>query len=294
MGDFEPWLKEAQSFVDEALAAHLPFVESEPRTLHESMHYSVFAGGKRLRPILCIAVAEAFGGSRQDASTLASAIELLHTYTLVHDDLPCMDDDDLRRGVATNHVVFGEGIAVLTGDALLTESFNLVARTPGNLQYGVADYVSVLATAAGSRQLIGGQTLDIEAEGREINIEHLKKIHERKTAALLVASLKLGAMSAGATKQQLQTVAEFGYNVGLAYQVVDDILDITQTTEKLGKTAGKDVQVNKATYPAIVGLKQSKIEAKLLTEKAFSTLDSLGVKAFRLSEIAQYLLVRDY
>jgi geranylgeranyl diphosphate synthase type II len=290
------YLEERRRLVDEALDRHLPTARTRPATLHAAMRYSLFAGGKRLRPILCLAAAEACGGSVEAALPPAAAVECLHTYTLIHDDLPCMDDDDLRRGMPTCHVKFGEGVAVLAGDALLTIAFEILAKTPPAGRYHVGDYVAELAVASGSRHLIGGQILDLEGEGSEVVLTpaQLRFVHESKTAALLAASLRLGAMTANATPARLEAVTAYGRSLGLAFQVIDDILDVTSTAEKLGKSAGKDVASAKSTYPALFGLERSRKEAARLTRQAHAALKPLGRKAGRLREIADYLLDRDY
>lgn len=294
MDDLKPWLRARQKEVDAALGKFLPRESARPQTIHKAMRYSVFAGGKRLRPILCLAAAEACGGERENALAPACATEVMHTYSLVHDDLPCMDDDDLRRGRPTSHKVFGEGMAVLTGDALLTEVFAIIARTPASKRYGVKEYVEEIAITGGSRKLIGGQVLDLEGEGRKLGQKDLVKIHEAKTAALLTSSIRLGAMSANATPRKLEALSSFGYNLGLAFQVIDDILDVTQTTEMLGKTAGKDEAVDKSTYPAVLGLEGARKEAARLTRKALKALEIFGKKGKRLEQIARYLLEREY
>jgi geranylgeranyl diphosphate synthase type II len=257
------------------------------------MRYSLFAGGKRIRPALCLAAAEACGGKESDAIPLACAVECIHTYSLIHDDLPAMDDDDYRRGKLTNHKVFGEGIAVLAGDALLTIAFELAAKSKGWPRSGHQRIVLELAAASGSLQLIAGQVADLEGEGKKISASELQYIHERKTSALLCCSVRLGGMSANCTSAQLKALTDFGYNVGLAFQVIDDILDVTQTSDKLGKTAGKDTKAQKATYPAIVGLEKSRKIAKRLTNHAFAALKPLGGRAEALRGLAEYLLKRD-
>lgn len=282
--------------VDAALDRFLPTAKTRPATLHEAMRYSLFAGGKRLRPVLCLAAAEACGGSVEAALPPAAAVECLHTYTLVHDDLPCMDDDDLRRGMPTCHVKYGEGIAVLAGDALLTIAFEILAQTASAPRYGVGAYVSELAVASGSRHLIGGQVLDLEGEGSEVMLTpaQLRFLHESKTAALLTTAIRLGGMSANATPARLEALTTYGRALGLAFQVIDDILDVTQTSEKLGKSAGKDVAAAKSTYPALFGLEKSRKEAARLTKKAHNALKPFGKKGERLHEIADYLLDREY
>ncbi len=292
--DLKSWLKAKQKEVDEALSSYLPSENATPKSIHKAMRYSVFAGGKRLRPLLCLAAAEACGGELEDALAPACATEVMHTYSLVHDDLPCMDDDDLRRGRPTSHKVFGEGMAVLTGDALLTEVFIIIAQTPVTERYGVKAYLEEIAITGGSKKLIGGQVLDLEGEGKELGEKDLIRIHENKTAALLTTSVRLGAMTANATPDKLEALTTFGYNLGLAFQVIDDILDVTQTTEVLGKTAGKDEAVDKSTYPAILGLEESRNEAARLTKKALNSLEIFGEKGARLEQIARYLLEREY
>ena len=292
--DFKSYLASRTALVDRALDRFLPKAKTKPSTLHVAMRYSLFAGGKRLRPALVLATAEACGGTTDAALPHAAAAECIHTYSLIHDDLPCMDDDDLRRGRPTNHKVYGEGVAVLAGDALLTAAFEILAQAPGTPRYSVAALVTELAHASGSRWLIGGQVADLEGEGRPLSGEELKYIHRCKTAALLTASIRLGAMSADATPKGLTAVTDFGQSLGLAFQIIDDILDVTQTTEMLGKTAGKDVKATKATYPAILGLEKSRAEAYRLTKRAHTALKPLGNKAARLREFADYLLARDY
>jgi geranylgeranyl diphosphate synthase type II len=290
----QDYLTKQQHQVDQALERLLPRATVKPKTIHRAMRYSVFAGGKRLRPILCLAAAEACGGSAQTAMPLACAVECIHTYSLIHDDLPCMDNDDFRRGMPTSHKVFGEGIAVLAGDALLTFAFELAAQVPGWPRHSLREVVRELAVAAGSRYLIAGQVVDLESEGKKISLPLLRFIHESKTAALLSSSVRLGAMSANATPNQLRILTEFGRALGLAFQVIDDILDVTQTSEKLGKSAGKDLTAEKATYPSVVGLERSRKTAKTLTEAAHAALKPLGRRANTLHAIADYLLDREY
>ena len=292
--ELKRYLVARQKEVDRALDRFLPKTAVRPATIHKAMRYSLFAGGKRLRPILCLAAAEACGGKTSGALPLACAIECIHTYSLIHDDLPSMDNDDLRRGRATCHKVFGEGIAVLAGDALLTIAFEIAAQTEASPRYGLRDFLREIATAAGSRKLIAGQVADLEAEGRRINRAQLRYIHENKTAALLTASVRLGAMAAKASAKQLAAITAFGRALGLAFQVIDDILDVTQTSEKLGKSAGKDVAAKKATYPAVIGLEKSRVEARRLTREAHGALKSLGEKAIVLRALADYLLQREY
>lgn len=279
--------------VNEALDRFLPKAATKPATIHKAMRYSIFAGGKRLRPVVCLAAAESCGGSIRQAMPLACAVECIHTYSLIHDDLPSMDNDDFRRGKPTNHKVFGEGIAVLAGDALLTQAFEIAAQFPGSKPFGSRDMILELARASGSLQLIAGQVADLEGEGKRISAAQLRYIHERKTSALLSCAVRLGGMSAGCSPTQLKALTSFGYNVGLAFQIIDDILDVTMTTQQLGKTAGKDTQAQKATYPSILGLHQSQAIARQLTQRAFASLRVFQGQAYRLEALAHYLLHRD-
>lgn len=292
MKSLKVYWSERQKKVEQALQKALPKESVKPRTIHRAMRYSIFAGGKRLRPILCLAAAEAICGKFTAALPLACAVECIHTYSLIHDDLPCMDNDDFRRGKPTSHKVFGEGLAVLAGDALLTIAFEIAASCESWPRYSHAAVIHELAEAAGSQALVAGQVADIESEGKKITPAMLRYIHEKKTAALITTSLRLGAMSANATAKQLAAITEFGQSLGLAFQVIDDILDITQTTEQLGKSAGKDVQAQKATYPSILGMEKAKREADRLTIKARSALKPFGEKARDLLAIADYMLQR--
>ena len=292
--ELKRYLLARQKEIDRDLDRFLPKESTPPATIHKAMRYSLFAGGKRLRPILCLAAAEACGGEIRPALPLACAVECIHTYSLIHDDLPSMDNDDLRRGRPTCHKVFGEGIAILAGDALLTIAFEIAATVKLPRRYSLPEILSEIASAAGSRKLIAGQVADLEAEGRRLNRAQLRYIHENKTAALLTASVRLGAMTANATAKQLAAITDFGRALGLAFQVIDDILDVTQTSEKLGKSAGKDIAAKKATYPAVIGLEKSRAEARRLTSKAHRALESLGERATTLRALADYLLRREY
>jgi geranylgeranyl diphosphate synthase, type II len=287
------YIADRSEAVNAALDRLLPSATTKPATIHRAMRYSLFAGGKRMRPALCLAAAEACGGRTERAMPLACAVECIHTYSLIHDDLPAMDNDDYRRGKLTNHKVFGEGIAVLAGDALLTQAFEIAANCKAPPRYSHRDIVLELAQAAGSLQLIAGQVADLEGEGKKLSVKELQYIHERKTSALLCCSVRLGGMSANCPAAQLKALTAFGYNVGLAFQIIDDILDVTQTTEQLGKTAGKDTTAQKATYPSIVGLEKSRKIAAQLTDRAFEALKVFRGKARALEALASYLLQRD-
>jgi geranylgeranyl diphosphate synthase type II len=291
--DLASYLESRTARINRALDDFLPPATARPATIHRAMRYSLFAGGKRLRPALCLAAAAACGGREADALPAACAVECIHTYSLVHDDLPAMDDDDLRRGKPTNHKVFGEGIAILAGDALLTQAFEILVQGRARPRYPHRTLTLELARASGSLQLIAGQVADLEGEGRRISAAQLKYIHERKTSALLCCSARLGGMSANCSPAQLRALTDFGYHVGLAFQIIDDILDVTQTSDKLGKTAGKDTAAQKATYPAIVGLEKSRRIAALLTRRAFAALQPFRSRARALEAMAEYLLQRD-
>ncbi|MFZ4592981.1 MAG: polyprenyl synthetase family protein [Verrucomicrobiaceae bacterium] len=294
MSDLKTYITERCALIDAALHRFIPSEVTSPATIHKAMRHSMFAGGKRLRPILCLAAAEACGGDLETAMPAACAVECLHTYTLIHDDLPCMDDDDFRRGVPTCHKVYGEGIAVLAGDALQALAFQLLAQVPSNLNYNVGHFVSELAITSGSLHLIGGQVMDLEGEGKKLPLADLRYVHESKTAALLTTSIKLGGMCVGASPEQVRALHTFGWDTGLAFQIIDDILDVTQTTEKLGKSAGKDLTSEKSTYPALLGLQASRDEAHRLTNEAMQALDVFGDKADALRQLAEHLLNRDY
>jgi len=293
--NLKKYLQIRQRKIDRALDGYLPKANTKPVTLHKAMRYSLFAGGKRLRPILCLAAAEACHGSIDNALPLACSLECIHTYSLVHDDLPSMDNDDFRRGRPTCHKVFGEGIAVLAGDALLTIAFQIVSSAKAAPRYDVAILLREIAVAAGSQKLIAGQVADLEAEGKNVKRDQLQFIHENKTAAILKSSVRLGAMSANADPKKLSAITRFGQRLGLAFQIIDDILDVTQTSEILGKSAGKDVVAKKATYPAVIGLEKSRAEARRLTRQAHNALSIFNNSdAEPLHALANYLLEREY
>jgi len=289
----EVYWKSRLPMVEKALD-RLVSKKAHPALIHKAMRYSLLAGGKRLRPILCLAASRAAGGNETAALPAACAVECIHTYSLIHDDLPCMDDDDFRRGRPTNHQVFGEAVAVLAGDALLTEAFASVAHTKPNRRYSGADFVAELAHASGSLGLIAGQVLDLDSEKKRIPLKKLVEIHRAKTGALITTSLRLGAMSAGADARTLSHLTKFGRALGLAFQVIDDILDIVSTKEKLGKSIGKDQSSGKATYPRLLGLDGARCEADRLTRAARSALRPLGSRAHALLAIADALLRRDH
>jgi len=289
--DFAAWLKSQKERVDAALDRLLPSATEPPVTLNAAMRHSMFAGGKRLRPILLLAACEACGGDTEQALPAACAVECIHTYSLIHDDLPCMDDDDFRRGHPTCHKVYGEAIAILAGDALQAFAFELLSYVPDGL-----GLVFELSHASGRHFLIAGQVRDLEAEGRTVSFDELRTIHEGKTAALLTCCLRIGAQIATEPEvslEKFEALTTFGHALGLAFQVIDDILDCTQSSEKLGKTAGKDAASGKSTYVSILGLEAARAEAARLTAEAHAALEPLGAAADRLREIADHLLARD-
>ena len=289
----EIYLRERAREVDAALDRLLPKASIKPATIHRAMRYSLFAGGKRMRPILCLAAAEACAGPNANAQFAACAVECVHTYSLIHDDLPCMDDDDLRRGRPTSHKVFGEAIAILAGDALLTVAFEILAAIREPRRYKLKDFMKELAIAAGSRQLIAGQVADLEAEARKSSRAELRFIHKCKTAAMIAASLKLGAMAANAPAQQLAALAAFGHHLGLAFQVIDDILDVTQTSEKLGKSAGKDVTLKRQPIPPSSGWRQPGVKHGVSQRLPIKRSSPWAPRPGDCMSFANYLLARE-
>lgn len=295
-GYFDRWKKE----VDRALDLFLPKETQSPRVLHKAMRYSVFAGGKRLRPILVVAAAETCGLDGKKVLPAACAIELIHTYSLIHDDLPAMDDDDLRRGIPTNHKVFGEAIAILAGDALLTYAFQLIAKNGKIAPALTAEVVKAVSKGAGNQGMVGGQVLDIEMgegrwtkEPRKSQSGILKTIHESKTAALIHASVFAGALLAKAGPRQRKCLSLYGKNIGLAFQIADDILDVVGDKKLLGKS-GSDRANRKLTYPAVFGLENSKKQALELVRKAKTSIKDFGKSADILADLADYIVERTY
>ncbi|OKH14157.1 geranylgeranyl pyrophosphate/diphosphate synthase/geranyltranstransferaseCrtE [[Limnothrix rosea] IAM M-220] len=287
----DQYLKEKKTIVEAALDQSV--VIDEPVTVYEAMRYSLLAGGKRLRPILCLAACEMLGGTAEMAMNTACALEMIHTMSLIHDDLPAMDNDDLRRGKPTNHKVYGEDIAILAGDGLLSYAFEYVARTKNVPAERLLQVVIRLGQAVGAEGLVGGQVVDLQSEGKtDITEETLTFIHTHKTGALLEVCVTSGAILAGATEAEILKLQKYAQNIGLAFQIVDDILDITQTAEELGKTAGKDLDAQKATYPSIWGLEKSKAEAQRLTEEAIASLGEYGEGAAPLKALAEYIVNR--
>jgi len=286
------YLAQQQRLVDAELDRLVPSESTEPPTIHRAMRYSLFAGGKRIRPILCIEAARAAGDETDGVAACACALELIHTYSLIHDDLPALDNDDYRRGKLTNHKVFGDAMAILAGDSLLTLAFQVLSELPAAADRKVR-LIGELATASGTvGGMIGGQVADLEGEGKTPTAELLESIHRAKTGALLRASLRLGAIYAGADDASYAALSCYGEHVGLAFQIVDDILDVEESSEALGKTAGKDAQQHKITFPAVYGLAESRRMAEAECGSAHAVLERFGERATRLHELADLIVQR--
>jgi geranylgeranyl diphosphate synthase, type II len=278
--------------IEAALERLLPPESAPPQTIHRAMRYSVFAGGKRIRPILCLESARIFAENLDGAIQAACALEFIHTYSLIHDDLPALDNDDLRRGKPTNHKVFGEAMAILAGDGLLTLAFETLANAPIEPARRVR-VISEIAAAAGTvNGMVGGQVADVEAGGKPVDASTLEYIHRSKTAALIRGSIVAGAISGGAPDADVERLRKFGDLIGWAFQVVDDILDVEESSASLGKTAGKDQEQQKATYPALYGLDKSRAIAADLESRALRELEPYGARADRLRQLAQFLVAR--
>ena len=292
MLDFSEDLRKRASLVEEALEYLLPGPNAYPPLIHQAMRYSVMGGGKRLRPALVMAGAEAVGGQIADVLPAACAFELIHTYSLVHDDLPAMDNDDYRRGKLTSHKVYGEATAVLTGDALLTMAFQLLAGSKGKAE-NILRVIQEAAIGAGTFGLIGGQVVDTLSEGNEFDEVTLNYIHRHKTGALYKVSVRAGAILAGAREEQLAALTGYAENLGLAFQIKDDILDIEGDENKIGKPVGSDTKNNKATYPALFGLNKSRVKARQAAERALAALESFGAEAEFLRAMVDFVIERD-
>jgi len=291
--DLKSYLENRRAMVEAALERVLPPEAAPPTRIHQAMRYSVLAPGKRLRPILVVAGAEAVGGRAETVLDTACALELIHAYSLIHDDLPAMDDDDYRRGRLTNHMVFGEAVAILAGDALLTLAFRLVANNAARIAPGVVGLVvAEVADAAGTDGMVGGQVVDIESEGKTISAEMLDYIHLHKTAALIRVALRVGAVLAGGREEVVDAISRAGEALGLAFQIVDDILDVEGNLAELGKTAGSDERKQKATYPSVHGLPASKARARDLIEETKRLLTPLGPSAEPIRALADFVLER--
>ena len=291
--DLNGYLKQQKALVDQALEQSIEI--ARPEKIYEAMRYSLLAGGKRLRPILCLATCNLTGGTSEMAIPTACALEMIHTMSLIHDDLPAMDNDDFRRGKPTNHKVFGEDIAILAGDGLLAYAFEYVATQTKNVApENIIQVVARLGRTVGAAGLVGGQVLDLESEGKsDITAETLSFIHTHKTGALLEASVVTGAILTNAAETDINRLSQYAQNIGLAFQIIDDILDITATDEQLGKTAGKDLQAQKATYPSLWGLEKSQLKAQELVDNAIAQLTVYGTKAEPLRAVADYIVTRD-
>lgn len=290
--DLERYLLEKNGIINKRLEELLAKKDEYPQSLHAAMHYSLFAGGKRLRPVLTLAANEAVGGNMEDALDMACAIECVHTYSLIHDDLPALDDDDLRRGRPTCHKAFGEAIAILAGDALLTAAFEMAANSRGARKDAVLKAVGELARAAGSTGMIGGQVIDLESEGKETAFPVLEYIHIHKTGELILASIRCGAVLGNAKEDELAALTRYGRSAGLAFQIADDILDVKGSSAETGKPTGGDKKKGKATYPAFVGVAESGKRAKELADMAIDALKGFDKNADPLREIARYIVAR--
>lgn len=290
--DLKQYLERQRLVVEKALESALPQNEGPEARVVEAMRYSLFAGGKRLRPILCLAAADAVSGKTEAAIPAACALEMIHTYSLIHDDLPAMDDDDLRRGKPTSHVVFGEAIAILAGDGLLTEAFVLLSDYRSLLPERALRLIGVIAKAASYRGMVGGQVVDMLSQNRPADLQTVQQMHDRKTAALITAATESGALAGGGSDDQVEALARYGRAIGLAFQIADDILDIESSTEVLGKTAGSDVARGKVTYPAVVGMEGSREEAQKLVNNALAAVEIFDYRAEPLRGLAKYIITR--
>jgi geranylgeranyl diphosphate synthase type II len=293
--DLATRLSRWKSLVDGQLDAWLPGGQTFPQPLFEAMRYSLFAGGKRIRPAFAFAAAEAVGGSAEDALPFAAALEMIHTYSLIHDDLPAMDDDDLRRGMPTSHVLYGEGIAILAGDGLLTDAFAFLTGPEVLARHSapvVARAVSEIARAAGSRGMVAGQALDLTSEGQSVDLPTLEFLHTHKTGAMIRAATVVGGLAGGGGDEALRILALYAERVGLAFQIADDVLDVEGETEVLGKPVGSDERQSKATYPAVIGIGESKRRAVELMESATGCLEPFGGRGDGLAALARFVVER--
>ena len=290
--DLKQYLEARRLMVEEALEGALPQQDGPETRVVEAMRYSLFAGGKRLRPILCLAASEAVGGDLKAAMPAGCALEMIHTYSLIHDDLPAMDDDDLRRGKPTNHKVFGEAIAILAGDGLLTEAFVLLSGYNSLLPERAVQVIGVIAEAASYRGMVGGQVVDILSQNKRADLETVQQMHSRKTAALIAAATESGALTGKGSEAQVAALGRYGRAIGLAFQIADDILDIEGDTELLGKTTGADEARGKVTYPAAVGLERSRQTANEMVNDALAALEGFDDRANPLRSLANYIITR--
>ena len=293
--DLKAYLDEKRRILEEALKRYAPQPESPAAEVGRAMSHSLFAGGKRLRPILCMAGAGAVGGDEHCVLPVACALEMIHTYSLIHDDLPAMDNDDLRRGKPTCHKVYGEAVAILAGDGLLTEAFRLMtlADLSGGLEpRALLEVIALIARAAGYEGMVGGQVVDIQSEGKAVDPSLVEFIHTHKTGALITASVSSGAILGGGDKEQVRAITSYGQGIGLAFQIADDILDIEGDTKAMGKRVGGDVRKKKITYPSVLGLKESKAIQNEMVEKALEAMKKFNQKADPLRHLAMYMVER--
>jgi geranylgeranyl diphosphate synthase type II len=291
--DLDGYLNERKKMVEAALAAHLDRCEGAPATLREAMSYSLLAGGKRLRPILALAACEAVGAKPEEALDAACAVEFVHTYSLIHDDLPAMDDDDFRRGRPTSHKKFGEAVAILAGDALCAEAFRVAAQNRKGREARVADVVFELARASGAVGMVGGQVIDIEATGKKIAVEELERLHHAKTGELLLVAVRAGARMGGADAAAMERLTAYGRALGLAFQIVDDVLDITADLATLGKDPGSDREAGKTTFVDLLGVDGAKTRARAVMDEGIRALEPFGAKAEALRALGRYTVERD-
>ncbi|MEN6522079.1 MAG: polyprenyl synthetase family protein [Armatimonadota bacterium] len=293
--DLKQYLKERKAIVDAALDRYLPPATDQPGVVHEAMRYSTIDGGKRIRPILTLAGCDAVGGRMEMAMPAACALECIHAFSLIHDDLPCMDDDDLRRGRPTSHKVFGEAMALLAGDALFAFAFQLISETPKDVASDVVlDVWRKIAEATGTNGMVGGQVMDMLAQGRPSSIPEIELIHRRKTGALLKVAIVTGGMLGGGSEEQVDALSCYGRNIGLAFQIADDILDIKGDEKKLGKPIGSDLEMEKATYPSVIGIEKSMELAKKAMDDAIAALSIFDEKSDPLREIARFVVEREF
>ena len=293
MNEIKNLLKEKANIVDKTLEEIMEITDPDSRTLHEAMKYTLFSGGKRIRPILTMMVAEMISGNLKIAKKVGAAIELIHTYSLIHDDLPSMDDDDYRRGELTNHKVYGPGISILAGDALLTYSFQVLSKLDFSKEK-LLKIIEIIADSAGINGMVGGQVLDLEAEESDINLEELRKIHEKKTGALIRCSILAGAYCGQPEPVEIEFLKDYAHYLGILFQIVDDILDVIGDADKMGKSVGQDQQLNKSTYPELLGLKGAQKEAEKMAKKADNSLNIFGEKAADLKLLTDFVLNRQY
>ena len=292
----ETYLAERKALIDASLEGFLPGKGEGPEIIHQAVCYSLFAGGKRIRPILCVAAAEAIGGHAKDVLSCACALEMIHTYSLIHDDLPAMDNDDYRRGMPTSHRAFGEGIAILAGDALLTEAFHLLSRPEFTRDHNTnkrLQVINFIARAAGTGGMVGGQVMDLQGEGKTAARETIEDMNRRKTGAMLTVSVVSGAILAGATAAQITVLSRYGQDIGLAFQIADDILNVTGDSALMGKGTGSDISRGKTTFPALIGLEVSRNRLAELVERAAAHLTDFDHRADPLRWIARYIMERN-